>query len=78
MFDLYELHARKLKMDLSEANPGNDVNAIFQEKYNNSMTALLNEFNEFRKATRLGQDSNALTDWHKKTQEKLKLLDNYK
>jgi hypothetical protein len=78
MFDLYELHARELKKELYETNTGNDPNAIFQEKYNNSMTALLNEFNEFRKATRLGQDSNALTDWHKKTQEKLKLLDNYK
>jgi len=56
----------------------NDPNAIFQEKYNHSMTALTNEFNEFRKDTKLGQDSNALTDWYKKTQEKLKLLDNFK
>jgi len=42
------------------------------------MTALSNEFNEFRKDTKLGQDSNVLTDWNRKTQEKLKLLDNYK
>lgn len=78
MFDLYELNARELKKELSEANLGNDPNSIFQEKYNSSMTALTNEFNEFRKDTKLGQDSNALTDWYKKTQEKLKLLDNYK
>ena len=77
MFDLFELHARELIKELSEANLGNDPNTIFQEKYNNSMTALTNEFNEFRKDTKLGQDSNALTDWYKKTQEKLKLLDNY-
>jgi len=78
MFDLYELHARELKKELSETNLGNDPNAIFQEKYNHSMTALTNEFNEFRKETKLGQDSNALTEWYKKTQEKLINLDNYK
>ncbi|MBP1674667.1 MAG: hypothetical protein H6Q24_805 [Bacteroidetes bacterium] len=78
MFDLYELHARELKKELSEINLGNDPNSIFQEEYNHSMTALSNEFNEFRKDTKLGQDSNVLTDWNRKTQEKLKLLDNYK
>jgi hypothetical protein len=78
MFDLYELHARELRKELSETNLGNDPNAIFQEKYNNSMTALLNEYNEFRKDTKMGQDSNSVTVWYKKTQEKLKLLDNYK
>lgn len=78
MFDLYELHARELKKDLSEAKFGQDPNPIFQEKYNNSMTALTNEFNEFRKETKLGQDKNALLIWDRKTQDKLKLLENYK
>jgi hypothetical protein len=78
MFDLYELHARELRKELSETKFGKDPNAVFQEKYNNSMTALTNEYNEFRKETKLGKDSNALRDWHYKTQEKLILLDNYK
>ena len=78
MFDLYELHARELKKDLSETDLGNDPNGVFQQKYNSSMTSLSNEFNEFRKETKLGQDSNALTVWYKRTQEKLILLYNYK
>ena len=78
MFDLYELYARELKKELSETDFGNDPNGVFQQKYNSSMTSLTNEFNEFRKETKLGQDSNALTVWYKKTQEKLTLLDNYK
>lgn len=78
MFDLYELHARELKKELTETDLGNAPNEVFQQKYNSSMTSLTNEFNEFRKETKLGQDSNALTAWHRKTQEKLRLLDNYK
>jgi hypothetical protein len=78
MFDLYELHARELKKELSETDFGNDLNGVFQQKYNSSMTSLTNEFNEFRKETRLGQDSNTLAVWNKKTQEKLTLLCNYK
>jgi hypothetical protein len=67
-----------LKKELSETDFGNDPNGVFQQKYNSSMTSLTNEFNEFRKETKLGQDSNALAVWYKKTQEKLTLLDNYK
>lgn len=77
MFDLYELHARALKKELSEIDPGTDPEAVFQEKYNNSMTALTNEFNEFRKETRLGQEAEAVAEWYRKTREKLRLLENY-
>jgi len=78
MFDLYELHARKLRKELSETKFGKDPNPVFQEKYNNSMTALTNEYNEFRKDTKLGKDSNAVRDWYDKTRGNLRLLDAYK
>lgn len=78
MFDLYELHARKLRKELSETKFGRDPNAVFQEKYNNSMTALTNEYNEFRKETKLGGDESAVRDWFDRTREKLTLLDAYK
>lgn len=77
MFDLYELHARALKKELSELTPGGDPGAVFQEKYNNSMTALTDEFNEFRKETRLGQDAEVLAKWYQRTREKLRLHDSY-
>jgi hypothetical protein len=78
MFNLYELNARKLRKDLSETKFGADPNPLFQEKYNNSMTALTNEFNEFRKETKMGQDNDALVNWDKKVRDNLKLLENFK
>jgi len=78
MFNLYEKHARELRKELSENNPGKDVNSFFQEKYNVSMTALSDEFNEFRNDTRMGQDKGALLRWEKKVNEDLLGLDSYK
>jgi hypothetical protein len=78
MFNLYELHARELRKELSETKLRADPNAVFQEKYNASMTALTNEFNEFRKDTKMGLDNDALITWDKKVHDNLKILDNYK
>jgi hypothetical protein len=78
MFNLYEKHARKLRKELSENKPGKDINSFFQEKYNASMTALSDEFNEFRNDTRMGQDKGVLIRWDKQVQADLKLLENYK
>jgi len=77
MFDLYELNARKLRKDLSGTKFGADPNPLFQEKYNASMTALINEFNEFRKETKMGQDNIALISWDKKVHDNLTLLEDY-
>ena len=78
MFNLYELHARELRKDLSETRFGLDPNSVFQEKYNASMTELTNDFNEFRKDTKMGLDNNALMTWNKKVHDSLKILENYK
>jgi hypothetical protein len=78
MFNLYEKHARELRKELTEKNSGKDINSFFQEKYNVSMTALSDEFNEFRNDTRIGQDKGALLRWDKQVQADLKLLENYK
>ncbi len=66
MFDLYELHARQLRKELSETKFGIDPNPLFQEKYNNTMQALTDEFNEFRKQTKMGTDKAALDYWNNK------------
>ncbi|MBN2610935.1 MAG: hypothetical protein JXB00_05220 [Bacteroidales bacterium] len=71
MFDLYELHARKLRKDFSETKFPLDPNPLFQQKYNNAMTGLTNEFNEFRKQTKMGTDSEALKFWKDKVAKDL-------
>ena len=75
MFNLYEVHARKLRQDLSSTKFGSDPTSIFQEKYNSSMTGLTTEFNQFRKDTKLGTDADALSLWKLKVEEELKALE---
>lgn len=78
MFNIYEVHARSLRRDLSTTKFGSDPTPVFQEKYNQSMTNLSNEFNQFRRETKLGRDEDSLTRWKVKVDEELKLLDEYK
>lgn len=77
MFDLYELHARKLRKDFSETKFPLDPNSLFQQKYNNAMTGLTNEFNEFRKQTKMGTDTEALKHWKDKISRALDELNVY-
>jgi hypothetical protein len=78
MFNLYELHARKLRKDLSEQKFGMNPNDLFQSMYNNSMTNLTNEYNNFRKETKMGLDIEALKLWDKKVYEQLDEFAAYK
>ena len=78
MFNIYEVHARNLRKDLATSKFGYDPTPLFQEKYNNSMTNLINEFNQFRRETKMGADSNALMTWKIRVEEELKMLDEYK
>ena len=77
-FNIYEVHARNLRMDLATSKFGLDPTPLFQEKYNNSMTNLTSEFNQFRRETKMGIDVNALTNWKAKVDEELRALDEYK
>ncbi len=77
-FDIYEVHARKLRKDLSEADFGSDPNQQFQQKYNASMTELTQEFNSFRKETKMGSVMGELKKWRIKIDEELKQLESYK
>lgn len=77
-FDIYELHARKLRKEFSTTDFGNDPNSVFQEKYNNSMTQLMEQFNQYRKETKMGQDLIELKKWNQKIDSELKTLDDYK
>jgi hypothetical protein len=77
IFDIYEIHARKLRKEFAQSDPEADPNEIFQKKYNDSMTDLMKEFNEFRKETKLGRDGKELKRWRIKIDEELLQLQNY-
>ncbi len=78
MFNIYEVHARSLRKDLATSKFGYDPTPLFQEKYNNSMTNLTNEFNQFRRETKMGIDIDALMAWKTQVEEELGTLDEYK
>lgn len=78
LFNIYEVHARMLRKELEKSETESDINAVFQEKYNTSMTNLTDEFNLFRKETKLGKDKKILLKWKKKVEDELKSLDAYK
>ena len=77
MFDLYEVHARGLRKELEETRFGLDPNPLFQEKYNDAMNSLMNEFNEFRKQTKMGTDKMALYSWKSRIAKELDDLKDY-
>lgn len=77
-FDIYEVHARMLRKEFSIIDFGSNPNSVFQEKYNASITKLMDEFNLFRKETKLGSDLKELKRWKLNVETKLKDLDNYK
>jgi len=78
MFNIYEVHARNLRKDLATSKFKADPNPEFQEKYNTSMTNLINEFNQFRRETKMGLDTAALATWKTKVKEELTTLEEYK
>jgi hypothetical protein len=78
IFNIYEVHARNLRKDLATSKFKADPNPEFQEKYNTSMTNLVNEFNQFRRETKMGLDTEALATWNTKVEGELRTLDEYK
>lgn len=72
MFNIYELHARKLKQELiALENFIGDPKAEFQEKYNKTMSNLFEEFNQYRKETKLGGDVHKTLGWKLKIEKKM-------
>jgi hypothetical protein len=78
IFNIYELHARELRKELSATKFGTDPTKIFQDKYNASMTDLMNHYNQFRKETKMGSDTNILKLWSGEVQSSLDSLNNYR
>lgn len=78
MFNIYEVHARYLRKDLAESKFGYDPTPLFQEKYNASMTKLMNQFNQFRRETKMGRDQKKVEEWKLKIEEELDSLASFR
>lgn len=78
MFDLYEVHARRLRKDLSTIGEVNDVGTIFQTKYGESLAAINADRELFKSETKLGSDAKQLKKWKAKIAKELIDLEEFK
>ena len=78
IFNIYEIHARKLRKDFQSTKFGLDPTSIFNEKYQHNQNELIDMFNKYRVETELGVNTDQLNKWNKKLLEELKNLEKYK
>ncbi|MFM1876674.1 MAG: hypothetical protein RL266_2411 [Bacteroidota bacterium] len=77
-FDIYELHARLLRKKCAEFPRNTDPTQILQPTYNQAMSGLMEEYNMFRKETKMGSDSEAVLAWSDAIRQKLDQLQEFK
>lgn len=77
-FDIYELHARSLRKKCLELPRNSDPTKLLQPMYNEAMTSLMEEYNLFRKDTKMGQDTDAVIAWKDAINVKLQELQDYR
>ena len=77
LFDIYEVHARKLRKEFSETKFGINPDAVFQEKYNANDALLINRCNEFKNDTESGSNGEAVKRWAGKIKMGLEELEHY-
>lgn len=78
MFDLYELHSRKLRKEYKETKMGIDPNKTFQEKYSLAIAELDEHMREYNEETRSGADATALNEWSQDIKKELQALAAFK
>ncbi|WP_157098020.1 hypothetical protein [Niabella ginsenosidivorans] len=70
-FDLFELHARKLRGQLAAVQPDADPTQAFQQIYNTQFNMLNDDLKALRKETKLGVVASAVAAWKSKTEKAL-------
>jgi len=78
MFNIHEVHARKMREAFAVSRSGKNPDAEFQEKYSTSAIDRSAELNEFKKETKMSLDTTALATWKIKVDEELKVLEAYR
>ncbi|MCF8277496.1 MAG: hypothetical protein K9J17_12250 [Flavobacteriales bacterium] len=77
MFNIYEVHARKMREAYALSRTSTNPDAEFQEKYSHSANDRSAELEQFKTETKLGMDTTALVTWRLKVDEELKALEAY-
>ena len=78
MFNIYELHSRKMREAYALSRKGKDPDAEFKEKYSYSANDRATDLNKFKRDTKMGLDSTAVDNWGTKVSEELKALELYR
>ncbi|MBS1570650.1 MAG: hypothetical protein JST45_14575 [Bacteroidetes bacterium] len=63
LFDIYELHARQLKLELEQQAPRGNPTEFMNARYYAAMAAILEQSNRFRKESRMGLDHVVVKQW---------------
>lgn len=78
MFDIYELHARRLRKEFSETKFGMDPDKIFYQKYRAAIAELDDHVKQYKNETESGADADALHEWEEEITKSLKELGEFK
>lgn len=77
MFNIYELHSRKMREAYTLSRTAKDPEAEFKQKYANSANDRVTDLNKFKLQTKYGMDTTALETWKVKLDEELNALSEY-
>ena len=77
MFNIYELHSRKMREAYALSRSSKNPDAEFKEKYSNSANDRATDLNKFKLQTRYGMDTTALETFRLKVDEQLQALSEY-
>lgn len=66
IFDLYGLHALKLRHELKTSKWSGNPSAQFQTHYSASMNRLMDDLNAFRRESKAGTDAQVVSLWREK------------
>jgi hypothetical protein len=79
LFDLYELHARKLRKKLAETNFGiEDPTGVFDSIYQAHTADLSKAVTQYRTESGMGTKNKKIKEWSEKIANELKELNEYK
>lgn len=77
MFNIYELHARKLRQEFKNTKFGLDPNKTFQEKYAKAINTLNERVREYRNDTDEGEELAEVQKWEKLILAELQALKDF-
>jgi len=78
IFNIYEVHARKLRKEFQSTKFGLNPTTVFNEKYQKNQDLMIDMFNKYRVETELGVNISKLNLWNEKLVKELDSLDKYK